>query len=216
MVIFSPPTTTESVRFGYLAAGLILYSLFMFFGSSFMGDFSDIIGRKKVLILCMAGFCIGFSLMGIGAQVNSIWLLFVGRGFTGLTAASLPTTMAAITDLSTPENKASNMSFVVLVQSFGFVLGPLMGGFLSNSSIVSFFDDSTPFFAASFLALIAFLWIGLFFSESFGSSSRKKTPPPPSYPCLCRSVQTPTHSQINNSFSLPSNWNWSLYSTYFD
>jgi|GEM_PF-6498599 DHA1 family tetracycline resistance protein-like MFS transporter len=36
-----PITTPDSVRFSYLAIGLVLYPAFMFFGSAFMGDLLD-------------------------------------------------------------------------------------------------------------------------------------------------------------------------------
>ncbi len=174
---FFPASTSDTVRFAYLAAGFMLYPAFMFFGSSFMGDLSDIIGRKKVLLLCMGGFTFGFILMGLGASAHHLFLLFLGRALTGLTAASLPVTMAAIADLSTPSNKAAHMSFVVIVQGAGIVLGPLMAAFLSNSDFVSFFTDATPFYSAAGLALIAFLWIHTFFSESFERQIGKKLHP---------------------------------------
>src|SRR5690606_12059210 len=56
-----PQSTPESLRFWYLGIGFMLYPFFMFFGSSFMGDLSDKIGRKKVILLCMAGLTLGFG-----------------------------------------------------------------------------------------------------------------------------------------------------------
>lgn len=173
---FLSSATPDKLRYAYLATGLVLYPFFMFFGSSFMGDLSDITGRKKILMLCMGGFCVGFAVMGVGVELHSISLLFLGRALTGVTAASLPTTMAAIADFSTRENKATHMSFVVLVQSIGFVLGPLMGGLLSDPKLVGFFSDAFPFYVAGALALIAFAWIGLAFHESFVPSGKKIHP----------------------------------------
>jgi MFS family permease len=148
--IFFPVTTLDSVRFSYLAIGLVLYPIFMFFGSAFMGDLSDIVGRKKVLTICMGGFVLGFLTMGLGAMIHSLFFLFLGRSLTGLTAASLSVTMAAISDLSTPNNKATHMSLVVLVQSIGIVLGPLIAGVLSTPKFLPFGNKALPFFTASF------------------------------------------------------------------
>lgn len=173
---FLSAETSQSLRYGYLALGLVLYPFFMFFGSSFMGDLSDIVGRKKVLMLCMAGFFLGFCVMGVGVEIGSLVALFLGRSLTGLTAASLPVTMAAIADLSTPENKATHMSFVVFVQSLGFVLGPLIGGILSNPRFGSFFNDGIPFFFSGIFALIACIWIGVAFQESFEKIGKKIHP----------------------------------------
>jgi len=171
---FLPDLVSETTRFSYLAIALVLYPLFMFFGASFMGDLSDRVGRKKVLILCMGGFVIGFFIIGLGASQQSLFLLYLGRILTGLTAASLPVTMAAIIDLSTPKNKATHMSLVVFVQSLGIIVGPLMVGILSDSQIVHFFNPSSPFYAASFLALASLLLIAYFFRESFERTSKKK------------------------------------------
>ncbi|MCB1106868.1 MAG: MFS transporter [Chlamydiia bacterium] len=173
---FLPGSTPEAVRYGYLAIGLILYPFFMFFGSSLMGDLSDIVGRRKILMYCMAGFFIGFFLMGLGVGVKSLSILFIGRSITGITAASLPTTMAAIADSSSRESKAANMSYVVFVQSIGFVLGPLLGGVLSNPNLVSFFSEAIPFYAAAIFALIAFIWITSAFHPKEVLSNKKMHP----------------------------------------
>ncbi len=174
---FLPVGTSEHERYALLAVGLTLYPFCMLFGSSFMGDLSDIIGRKKVLVMCMGGFAIGFAFMGIGVKLISIPLLFFGRALTGLTAASLPTTMAAVADMSTDKNKAVHMSFVVFVQSIGFVMGPLIAGVLSNRNLAQVFDDAMPFFASAGLALLAFFWIGTGFQESFVKNPNKKLAP---------------------------------------
>jgi len=174
---FLPAGISEQGRYSLLAVGYALYPFCMLFGSSFMGDLSDIIGRKKVLVMCMGGFAIGFAFMGIGVKLFSISLLFAGRALTGLTAASLPTTMAAVADMSTDENKATHMSFVVFVQSLGFVLGPLIAGVLSNRNVTFFFDDAMPFFFSACLATLAFFWIGVGFQESFIKNPNKKIEP---------------------------------------
>src|ERR1700733_7083807 len=101
-----PADASQSIRFFYLSLGFLLYPLFMFFGASFMGDLSDILGRKKVLMICMSGLLVGFLLMGVGVKASSIALLLTGRAVTGLMSASMPVALAAVADLSTPTNKA--------------------------------------------------------------------------------------------------------------
>ncbi len=156
-----PADVSEHVRFFYLSLGFLVYPLFMFFGSALVGDFSDIWGRKKMLMACMAGFFIGFAFVGYGIQIGSLTLFFIGRAISGLMGASIPVALAAIADLSTHENKPLHMSFVALVESLGFVLGPFLGGVLSK------FGFAFPFYLSSVLSAFAFFWIWLSFQETF-------------------------------------------------
>jgi MFS transporter, DHA1 family, tetracycline resistance protein len=168
-----PPDTSIQLRHFYLGLGFMLYPLCMFFGSSFMGDLSDILGRKKVLLICMVGICFSFLCMGMGTEISSIFLLMFGRALSGLMAGSQPIAQAAICDLSTEKNKALNMSMITLTQSIGLVIGPVLGGFFSDSNVISFFSFSIPFFFAAFLAFITAIWISLSFKETFIKKSQK-------------------------------------------
>lgn len=143
----------------YLGLGFLLYPLCMFFGASFMGDLSDIVGRKKSLVLCMSGICLSFLLMGLGVSIRNIGLLMIGRSLSGLMAGSQPIAQAAIVDLSTPKTKARNLSLMTLVLSLGIIIGPLMGGLFSDPAIVHWFTLSTPFYIAALLSFITALWI---------------------------------------------------------
>lgn len=172
--LFTDPSTSilpdhisNNLRFFYLSLGFLLYPLFMFFGSSFMGDLSDIWGRKKVLMICMFGLALGFFAMGFGVTFSSLTLLLCARGFSGLMSACMPIAMASIADLSTKQNKTVHMSYVTLIQALGFVIGPLFGGILSDKGVVDFFNFSLPFYLSSCLALIAFIWIFLSYQETF-------------------------------------------------
>lgn len=157
---------SERVRFWDLGIVLMLYPFFMFFGSSFMGDLSDKMGRKRVILTCMIGLSLGFALMGLGITFSLFSLLCIGRALSGLMAASMPLVLAVISDLSLPTNKAKNMSYVALIQSIGFVLGALLGGILSDSHLFKFLNFSTPFYLSSILAFAAFIWIFTSFEET--------------------------------------------------
>jgi MFS family permease len=158
---------SPTMRYFYLGLSLSLYPILMFFGTSFIGDLSDIIGRKKTLLFSMMGITIGFLIMSIGVMASSLFLFLIGRGISGLVSASQSVALAAISDLSTKQNKAIHLSYVALIQCIGFVLGPLLGGVLSGTTFY------TPFFVASLLALFAFLWIALGFEETFKKLSNK-------------------------------------------
>lgn len=164
---------TEQMRVFFLGLGYLLYPFCMLFGTSFMGDLSDNFGRKRVIFLCMIGICLSFILMGFGVIANSLTLLLVGRGLSGLMAGSQPIAQAAISDLSTPETKALNMSLVTFMLCVGLVLGPLMGGIFSDPIISPSFGFDTPFFIAAGLALAASLWIILGLKETYAPKEKK-------------------------------------------
>ena len=106
--------------------------------------------------------------MAIGVKISSFSLFMLGRSLSGLVAASQSVALAVIADLSTPENKAVHLSYIAMVQCVGFILGPLIGGVLSESSL------AMPFFSASFLGLIAFVWVLCGFEETFIKAVNKK------------------------------------------
>src|SRR5919201_4926830 len=58
------------------------------------------------------------------------------------------------------------MSLLTLALSIGIVLGPVMGGVLSEHSLESWFDFSTPLWTAAAIGCISFVWILLGFRDT--------------------------------------------------
>ena len=164
---------SEGMRDFFLGLAYLLYPLCMLFGSSFMGDLSDHFGRKRVIALCMGGIALSFLLMAIGVIEASLTLLLAGRALSGLMAGSQPIAQAAISDLSTPETKALNMSLITFVICIGLVLGPLMGGVFSDPKVAHGFGFETPFFIAGGISIIAVIWILLSFRETYIAKEKK-------------------------------------------
>lgn len=156
--------------------GLIIgiYMICWFFGAMIMGDLSDISGRKKSLLLCLLGACGGYLVSAIAVNISSIVLLVVGRVIAGFTAGSQPIAQAAIIDISTEENKARNIGFILFAVSLGFVIGPLIGGLLSDSQLVSWFNYSTPLYFAALISLINAFLLQCLFKETFIRTERIK------------------------------------------
>lgn len=156
--------------------GLVIgiYMIFWFFGAAIMGDLSDSAGRKRALMVCLIGACIGYFISGIGVGASSIAMLLVGRLIAGLTAGSQPIAQAAIVDVSNPAHKARNIGFILFSVSMGFVLGPLIGGVLSDSNVVSWFSYSTPLYFAAILSLFNAFLLQILFKETFIKNGKFK------------------------------------------
>lgn len=172
-----PHIQSLSGRDFYMGLAYVLYPLFMFFGASFLGDLSDIFGRKKVLLLSVGGIFISFLLMTWGVAVHSIALFLIGRACSGLMAGSQPLCMAAIADLSTPSTKAWNMSLVTLTNCIGLIFGPFIGGVFTANYFLKIAGFPLPFIIAAVVSLIGFLLLYFLFEETFKVKKDKKLVP---------------------------------------
>ncbi|MFL9884086.1 MFS transporter [Paraburkholderia agricolaris] len=162
--------TSPQLRTFYLGLGYGIYPFCMFFGSSLMGELSDGYGRRKILLLCASGLSVSYFLMALGALWPSLWLLLIGRGLSGLMAGCQGIAQAAITDMSTPENKAYNMSIMSLAFSAGVIVGPVIGGVTSDRTIAPAFNYGTPFLLVGSLSAICAIWTAYSYRNTIPAS----------------------------------------------
>ncbi|MGJ5618397.1 TCR/Tet family MFS transporter [Sulfitobacter sp. MF3-043] len=120
------------------------FAVMQFLFGPVMGGLSDRYGRRPVLLLALVVMAADYVLMSIA---GSIWLLMVGRVIGGITAATHATASAYIADISKPEDRVANFGLIGAGFGVGFVLGPLMGGVLSE------YGTRAPFWAAAALAM---------------------------------------------------------------
>lgn len=169
-----PNDTSIELRNFYLGLGYGIYPLCMFFGSSLMGELSDGYGRRKILLLCGSGLAVSYFLMALGALWPSVWLLLIGRGLSGLMAGCQGIAQAAITDMSTPKNKAYNMSIMSLAFSAGVIVGPVLGGVTSDHTISPVFNYGTPFLLVGSLSVICAIWTATSYRDTALPSGKER------------------------------------------
>ncbi len=154
---------------GYLMA---VYSLMQLLFAPMWGRISDRIGRKPVIMIGILGLAFSFFLTGAS---DTLGMLFVARIVGGaLSAANMPTAMAYVADVTTPENRSKGMGIIGAATGLGFVFGPAIGGVFSK------IDLSIPFFVAGGFSLFTFFLVLFFLKESLaqenrGQSEKEKT-----------------------------------------
>ncbi len=168
-------SVNQSLDFGYFLLGLLLstYPLFQFFSAPILGQLSDKYGRKAILQLSLLGTFLSYIIFAIGIITRNLPLLFFARAFDGLTGGNISVAQAAIADVTPPQHRAKNFGLIGAAFGLGFILGPFIGGKLSDPNVVSFFNAATPFWFAAVLALLNSLSIYFFFSETHLTRNRR-------------------------------------------
>src|SRR5918993_5815343 len=116
------------------ALGLLFasYSAMQLIFSPVMGRLSDKYGRRPVLLVSLIGTGIGFAVLG---AATTLWMLFAGRIFSGITGGNISTAQAYIADVTTTENRAKGMGMFGAAFGLGFIFGPAIGGVMSRWGI---------------------------------------------------------------------------------
>jgi MFS family permease len=142
-----------------------LYPIMTFFGAPILGQLSDRLGRKTILLVCATGIAASYVVISAAFAWGSIALLMAGRMIGGLTAASQAVSLAAVVDVCRPERKDFWLSMGLLCSSLGFVLGPALSGFLSDTAILPWFNLLTPLYATAAVAAVNVLMLAVLFHD---------------------------------------------------
>ena len=161
-----PPTTSLAARHWLYGITLSLSPLAFISLSPFIGHLSDTHGRKTVIGACLIASLLGFILPIIGIYTKHISLIMIGRFIAGAGTASQPVAQAAITDFSTGNKRAFNLSLIGLSMTLAMVLGPLSGGYLSDPHLVTWFDTTTPYWVGTLLAMINLFFLYTSFEDT--------------------------------------------------
>lgn len=156
--------STRNLLFGFTIS---IYMFCWFFGAAFLGDLSDQIGRKKSLMICLVGAFGGYLVSALAVVINSFLLLLIGRIIAGFTAGSQSIAQAAIIDISEPRHKARNLGLILFFSSLGFIVGPMIGGILSTSTLMPWFNYAMPFYFAALISLLNAVLLSFIFQETF-------------------------------------------------
>ncbi len=130
------------------------------------GRQSDLLGRKRVIMLGLAGYALGAVAFAIflqagldGAIVGAtlIWLLLLGSRMIvgGLYAAAAPAAQAYIADISSGRQRTSALGILSASNGLGGMLGPALGALVVSLGL----SLVAPIFLSSLMPLLGLLLV---------------------------------------------------------
>ena len=157
------------------------YSTFQLIGAPILGRWSDIHGRRKVLLLSQLGTMASWSVFLIALYLPErelLWVestvlgtfvvslplvvIFVARALDGLTGGNVSVANAYLADITSDEDRKRNFGRMSVAANFGFILGPTLGGLLGSTQ----YAEMPPVVAALIISAAASLMIGFYLPES--------------------------------------------------
>ena len=168
----------NAIVYGILAA---VYPAFQLVGAPILGRWSDIYGRKKVLLVSHGGTLIGwiFFLFALFLPIENLFridsplfgaivitipliVLFFARAIDGITGGNVSVADAYVADVSTDVNRSKNFGKMAVSSNLGFIVGPAIAGILGST----IYKEVLPVLAALVLTLITLFVIGFTLKES--------------------------------------------------
>ncbi len=127
------------------------------------GKLSDKYGRKPILLISQAGTALAFFMLGLS---NSYYFILFGRILDGTFGGQIPAIRAYVTDVTTPQTRASHMSKFMVGYTGGMIAGPIIGGTLG---VINW---RIPFFVASTLSVFTIFLTIIILVESMPKERR--------------------------------------------
>jgi DHA1 family tetracycline resistance protein-like MFS transporter len=148
-----------------IALVIVTYAVCAGLFAPYWGRLSDRMGRKPVIMICLAGAAVSYVML---AFASALWMIFVARGFAGAMAGNFGVASAMMADITTPQNRARGMGLIGSAFGLGLVLGPLLGGLLAVDG-----DSFTlPCIVAGGMSVLAVVAAALFLPESLSAEKR--------------------------------------------
>ncbi len=145
----------------------VLYAISQFIAAPILGRISDRFGRRPILLICLFGSAIGYFIFGIG---GALWILYISRIIDGFTGGNVSIATAIVTDISSVKERTKNLGIIGAAFGLGFIIGPVIGGVLSQISL------SAPAYAAGVFALAATAAGYFILPETLSKEKRESKP----------------------------------------
>lgn len=171
----------NALVYGILSA---IYPAFQLIGAPLLGRWSDVYGRKKILLVSHLGtlvawviflvalylpvddlFSVNSEILGTFILTLPLAILFLARAIDGLTGGNVSVANAYVADISSDENRSRNFGKMGMASNLGFVIGPALAGILGATA----YGEVLPVLVALILSLVVLVVIIFALKESKSS-----------------------------------------------
>ncbi|MEM8852151.1 MAG: MFS transporter [Pseudomonadota bacterium] len=201
---FLPPDTPTAQR--HLLYGLLIAVFFLswFLGSVYISRISDSLGRRTGLLLCLSGVLAGYVLTVLALLWDSYLLLILSRVVTGFMSGNQPIAQAAMVDMAKNDaDRTRNLAYVVSGVYFGLVVGPIIGGALSDTALLPGLASlALPFYVGTALVILTLGMVAFFFKDPMQERVPLRLHPMEIFKLLWDITKQPTVMRILPSYAL--------------
>mgnify|MGYP005841365077 CR=1 FL=1 len=198
------PRFMTAVLFGGILGSL--YSILQFICAPLWGSYSDRVGRRRVLLITIAGMALSYAAWFFAA---SFWILILARVVGGIMGGNLSVATAAVADITTREKRSSGLAIVGIAFGLGFIVGPAIGGLSAMIDLTEQMPSlaawgvnpfSVPALISLTLTLINLVWIYRRFGETLPEEKRGKPRAAPKGLAIFRIFQCPEPATRRTNF----------------
>ncbi len=145
-----------------VALGIVMavYPLGLFLGGGTLGSYSDQYGRRPVLLAALFITSLGTLWSAYAIWTGDFYQLVISRLITGFFEANGSIARAMLIDMEEGESKASSFALLSVGAYGGYLLGPVLGGFLAE------YGNALPFVVAAVFGLAALILAAIWLPET--------------------------------------------------
>ena len=148
MVMPLLPGIVKGLGASDIVFGLLISSnavMILIFGPIW-GNLSDKYGRKPILVISQIGT--GFAFLTLVFS-DSILIILIGRLIDGMFSGQMPVVRAYISDITTPQTRASHFGKIMAGYTSSMIIGPFIGG------VLGFYNWRFPMIFACLVTVIS-------------------------------------------------------------
>lgn len=157
------------------------YAFCTFLAAPILGRWSDIFGRKPIILFSQIGTLVGWvvlllslflpvvklhtlsvPIVGTFTLTFPLLILFLARCIDGLTAGDIAAAQAYVADISNEEDRNKSYGLLSVASNIGFIIGPGLAGILAST----FLHEKLPVILAIVVSFLAISFVKIYLPES--------------------------------------------------